>query len=75
MLTRIIESSLRNRFLVILETLFAIGWGLYADRSPDSGVLDWSAFAGRLVFMPVFMALWYVACDWVFRRPGKGERR
>ena len=41
MLNRIIEASLRNRFLVILGTLFAIGWGVYAmwntplDAIPD----------------------------------------
>ncbi|MCZ6634626.1 MAG: efflux RND transporter permease subunit, partial [bacterium] len=41
MLNRIIEASLRNRFLIILGTLFAIGWGVYAmwntplDAIPD----------------------------------------
>lgn len=41
MLNRIIEASLRNRFLIILGTLFAIGWGAYAmwhtplDAIPD----------------------------------------
>ena len=41
MLNKIIEASLRNRFLIILGTLFAIGWGVYAmwntplDAIPD----------------------------------------
>ena len=41
MLNRIIEASLRNRFLIVLGTLFAIGWGIYAvwntplDAIPD----------------------------------------
>jgi Cu(I)/Ag(I) efflux system membrane protein CusA/SilA len=41
MLNKIIEASLENRFLVILGTLFAICWGLYAmwhtplDAIPD----------------------------------------
>ena len=41
MLDRIIEGSLRNRFLVVLATIFAIGWGVYAtletplDAIPD----------------------------------------
>ncbi len=41
MLNRIIEASLRNRFLIVLATLFAIGWGIYAmwntplDAIPD----------------------------------------
>tara|TARA_Y100000588_G_scaffold345751_1_gene393267 strand:- start:9285 stop:12485 length:3201 start_codon:yes stop_codon:yes gene_type:complete len=40
-LDRIIEGSLRNRFLVVLATIFAIGWGVYAtletplDAIPD----------------------------------------
>ncbi len=41
MLERIIEASLRNRFLIVLGTAFAIGWGVYAmwntplDAIPD----------------------------------------
>ncbi len=41
MLNRIIEASLRNRFLIVLGTLFAVGWGVYAmwntplDAIPD----------------------------------------
>jgi Cu(I)/Ag(I) efflux system membrane protein CusA/SilA len=41
MLNRVIEWSLRNRFLVVLATLFAIGWGIYSmintplDAIPD----------------------------------------
>ncbi len=41
MLSRIIEASVRNRFLVILATVFLIGWGAYAlyntpvDAIPD----------------------------------------
>ncbi len=41
MLNKIIEASLRNRFLIVIGTLFAIGWGLYAmldtplDAIPD----------------------------------------
>ncbi|MBW2143815.1 MAG: efflux RND transporter permease subunit [Deltaproteobacteria bacterium] len=33
MLGKIIELSVRNRFLVILFTLIAIGWGMYAMRN------------------------------------------
>jgi len=33
MLNKIIELSVRNRFLVILFTLIAIGWGIYAMRN------------------------------------------
>ena len=41
MLERIIEASLRNRFLIVLGTAFAIAWGVYAmwntplDAIPD----------------------------------------
>ena len=41
MLNRIIEASLRNRFLIVIGTVFVIGWGGYAmwntplDAIPD----------------------------------------
>ncbi len=41
MLNKIIDASLRNRFLIVLGTLFTIGWGVYAmwdtplDAIPD----------------------------------------
>ena len=41
MIKKIIELSINNRFLVILFTVFAIGWGIYAmketplDAIPD----------------------------------------
>ena len=43
MLNRIIEASLRNRFLVVLATVFAIGWGLYAmSNTPLDAIPDLS---------------------------------
>jgi Cu(I)/Ag(I) efflux system membrane protein CusA/SilA len=56
MLNRIIEASLRNRFLVVLVTLFAIGWGVYAmvniplDAIPDLSdvqVIIFTEFPGQ----------------------------
>ena len=43
MLGRIIEWSVRNKFLVILATLLAIGWGLYSLlRTPVDAIPDLS---------------------------------
>jgi Cu(I)/Ag(I) efflux system membrane protein CusA/SilA len=43
MLERIMEWSVRNRFLVILAVLFSIGWGVYAMlRTPIDAIPDLS---------------------------------
>ncbi len=56
MLEKIIEASLRNRFLIVLGTAFAIGWGLYAmwntplDAIPDLSdvqVIIFTEFPGQ----------------------------
>ena len=43
MLNRIIEASLQNRFLVVLATVMAIGWGVYAiQNTPLDAIPDLS---------------------------------
>ncbi|MBL7961517.1 hypothetical protein JNL27_14885, partial [bacterium] len=55
MLEKIIEASIRNKFMVILATVFLIGWGLYAmmntsiDAIPDLSdvqVIIYTEFSG-----------------------------
>ena len=56
MLNRIIEASLENRFLVLIATLMAIGWGVYSmvntplDAIPDLSdvqVIVFTEFSGQ----------------------------
>ncbi|MBL7994751.1 efflux RND transporter permease subunit, partial [bacterium] len=56
MLEKIIEASIRNKFMVILATVFLIGWGLYAmmntsiDAIPDLSdvqVIIYTQFEGQ----------------------------
>ena len=43
MLNRIIEASLQNRFLVVLATIMAMGWGVYAiQNTPLDAIPDLS---------------------------------
>src|SRR3990170_4287817 len=43
MLNRIIETSIKNKFIVLLITAFAIGWGVYAIyRTPIDAIPDLS---------------------------------
>ena len=56
MLNRIIEASVKNRFLVVIATLMVIGWGVYAmlntplDAIPDLSdvqVIVFSEYPGQ----------------------------
>lgn len=67
-------SRTRRYLLVALSAVpVALVWGFISDRSPDGGTLDWSAFAGRLVFMPAFLVSWYIVWDWLLGRRENGE--
>jgi len=70
------ELRLRRRIgrvacTVLLGAAAGVAWGLLRDRDPQDGSIVWADFAGRVVFLAVFL----VFADWLRSAMSRWSRR